>query len=848
MSSPLSSPPAPGEPRVSETGTGASEPGETLGRYRLLKKIARGGMAEVFAARSFGAHGFEKTVAIKRILPRYGNDPQFVRMMVDEAKITVLLNHPNVATIFELCEQDGDYFIVMEFVPGQSLASLGKRLREKEERLGILEACFIVVELLQGLHAAHVQKEASGKPAHIIHRDVSPQNVLVSFDGHVKVIDFGIARAMHRLEATEVGTIKGKLRYLAPEMIDPGRFMKSGDFDHRVDVFAAGIVLWELLAARTLYQGDDEMVVYDAITDTDAPDLERMGMCDAALARIVKKALTRDPEVRYLTAEDFADELRAYVYRTDPAFTHKRIAAVLERFFPVEKQHMLALERGAVLPLAPGRTAAPSLPGEVRAGLDPAHLHSPIEAMPEPAKPAPEPRMADPDDATRTQAVSSEGGQGGRGRDVRSDARRPGSTRHMRAGESSKRSSPVSPPAAVGHAGASSGPKKAIIPVDEDERGPAQGDVLTVMTLVSRSGAAVAGRSVESAAVFTSGAPSRTERAAQFLVGGETLTVNDEARGSAAPQSRAPPDAPRSAPDLRRVVDETPHTRDRARTLEPPPPTPGKKRLVAAAALGIAIAVAIVAAYELLTPPRSELPAPGTPIHVVVTSKAAGATATALGAEVAIPATFSALPGDSLEVLVRAPGYKDESVRVSIPREGATDRTLDVVLSAAPVSLVLEVAPPDATVLVDEAPYVPGMLVAPGKPTMLHVSAPGFVPFKREIEVRPGLKHRERVELKPDGVAAPTLADTNAEAKKRDRDERARAASTRPGTLILRTKDMWGQVTIDGKTWEETTPLTVELKPGRHSVVVAHPPKGFKKSFVVTLKPGETVMRSIAFE
>jgi serine/threonine protein kinase len=331
---------------VSSAG-GEGVPGETLGRYRLMKKIARGGMAEVFAARSFGAHGFEKTVAIKRILPRYGDDPQFVRMMVDEAKITVLLNHPNVATILELCEQEGDYFIVMEFVPGQSLSGLGKKLRDKGERLGVLESCFIVVELLQGLHAAHVQRDNTGRSANIIHRDVSPQNVLVSFDGHVKVIDFGIARAKHRLEMTEVGTIKGKLRYLAPEMIDPGRFMKSGDFDHRVDVFAAGIVLWELIAHRTLYQGDDEMVVYDAITDSDAPDLGKMGMCDGALAKIVAKALVREPDKRYLSAEEFADDLRAYVYRTDPAFTHKRISSVMERLFPAEKEEMAALERGS---------------------------------------------------------------------------------------------------------------------------------------------------------------------------------------------------------------------------------------------------------------------------------------------------------------------------------------------------------------------------------------------------------------------------------------------------------------------------------------------------------------------
>ncbi len=345
---------------ASATGSGLPE---TIGRYRLLSKIAKGGMAEVFAARSYGAHGFEKTVALKRILPRFGHDPQFVRMMVDEAKISVLLNHPNIAQIFELGEQDGDYFIVMEFVPGQSLSAVVKRLRDENQRLEVLDACFLVVELLQGLQAAHTQLDSSGAAAHIIHRDVSPQNTLLSFDGHVKVIDFGIARARDRLEATEVGTIKGKLRYLAPEMIDPGRFTKEGDFDHRVDVFAAGIVLWELIAARPLFPGDEELKVYDEITDGKTPDLAKEGRCDQALMRIINTALERSLHKRYASAEVFADELRAYVYRSDPSFTHKRIAGLLDKLFPSEKAHLLSLERGAIHPPPkPSRTSSSLAP------------------------------------------------------------------------------------------------------------------------------------------------------------------------------------------------------------------------------------------------------------------------------------------------------------------------------------------------------------------------------------------------------------------------------------------------------------------------------------------------------
>jgi len=315
--------------------TGQKRRGDTLGRYRLLRKVAQGGMAEVFIGRSYGAHGFEKTVAIKRILPRYGNDPHFVHMMVDEAKISVLLNHPNIAQIFELGEHHGDHFIVMEYVSGQALSSLMKRMAQRGERLGVFESVFICMEMLEGLHAAHTQEDSSGQHVGIIHRDVSPQNLLLSWDGHVKIIDFGIARAKNRIGDTEQGTIKGKLRYLAPEVIDPDRFDER-DFDHRVDIWAAGVILHELVAWRKLFIGDDEFAVYDAICDGEIPDLTEQG-AEPALMRIIQKALARHPKERYATAQEMADALRAYLYRRDPTFTPRRIADALGKVFTDEK-------------------------------------------------------------------------------------------------------------------------------------------------------------------------------------------------------------------------------------------------------------------------------------------------------------------------------------------------------------------------------------------------------------------------------------------------------------------------------------------------------------------------------
>ncbi len=555
---------APGFDLPSTTGTALPE---TIGRYRLLQKIAKGGMAEVFAARSYGAHGFEKTVALKRILPKFGRDPQFVRMMVDEAKISVLLNHQNIAQILELGEQDGDYFIVMEFVPGQSLSAVVKRLREDGGRLPTLESCFVVVELLQGLHAAHIQRDASGKPARIIHRDVSPQNTLLSFDGHVKVIDFGIARARDRLEATEVGTIKGKLRYLAPEMIDPGRFHPDGDFDHRVDVFAAGIVLWELVSGRTLFPGDDEMKVYDDITDGVTPDLHKEGLCDAALMRILHKALERDLSRRYATAEDFADDLRAYVYRTDPAFTHKRVAATLERLFPDEKAAMLAVERGQLAPPDPRPPPAPgagATSSPRRAGrLSP-------EALPSPAI---------------THGVDT--------RTMRSDK-----------GE----------PSGVEGAGRADRPDDRV----EGARPGPLGRELTVMTIVSRDsvlGSVVGSEFAENSA--GDGVFAAAEDATLTVAADELL----RARGGGAARSSStvvadPRGALGAAPGALAADDSAP-TRPRAESLlapspsaPSPPATGGGRVIVLSAAAGVALAVVIVGLIEVFGGSSSSPPPP----------------------------------------------------------------------------------------------------------------------------------------------------------------------------------------------------------------------------------------------
>jgi len=806
------------------SGTGAGVP-ETIGRYRLLAKIAKGGMAEVFAARSYGAHGFEKTVALKRILPKFGRDPQFVRMMVDEAKISVLLNHPNIAQVFELGEQDGDYFIVMEFVPGQSLAALIKRLKEDSGRVPVLEACFIVVELLQGLHAAHIQRDASGAPAHIIHRDVSPQNTLVSFDGHVKVIDFGIARARDRLEATEIGTIKGKLRYLAPEMIDPGRFTKEGDFDHRVDVFAAGIVLWELIAGRPLFPGDDEMKVYDDITDGVTPDLVKEGRCDAALMKIIHKALERRLERRYPTAEAFADELRAYVYRSDPAFTHKRVAAILDKIFPEEKAEALALERGGL----PGQS------GSMPRHTAPATMDKPSPDKPSPDKPLPK---TAPDNHTR------------------SDRQLPA------------RAVPLDDGAATAIADAD-----ALDPRGELGR---QREV-TVMTLVSREAVLAEGKAPSDSSGVFSGVDDATLTVSADALANLKGTVS--ARAPSAPPSppaqakveRPAPRVPSTAARPTPRGDETPLT-SRQPTQAPPPVDDAARRrlIVASAAVGIVIALLIVALVDRLdrptpptttttttatttatptTPPPTTLPTTTTTtttaptVTVTLTSPTPGARIEAAGQQGPSPLVVAAPAGSTLDVVVSAPGMITTRGRIDV-RDA--DLTVDTPLAADRVPLILQVEPADAVVSIDGELIRPEVGVLPG-PVDLVISAPGYVSQPLSLSAKVGVPLVVKATLKaareqpapPPGVGSKP---------KPPPPPPAPVAAVGKGTLTIKSSPLWGKVTIDGKTFDDTTPLTVVLPAGKHDVVVAHPPRNLVRRAKVNVEADKTTIHSVTFE
>src|SRR5688500_3784963 len=237
---------------------GAFQP-QAFGKYHLLDKLAVGGMAEIFLAKS--AADPNRYLVIKRILPHFSDNAQFVDMFIDEAKISAQLKHGNIVPVHDLGKIGANYFLAMEWVPGQDLKQLLARCKELGLRLSAEHAAFISWQMLMGLDYAHAKADPGGRPLHIVHRDVSPQNVLVGYDGSVKVTDFGIAKAESKLDATQAGTLKGKFGYMAPEQVVAG----GPPLDHRADIFASGIILWELLTGHRLFTGTSEIEILEKV-------------------------------------------------------------------------------------------------------------------------------------------------------------------------------------------------------------------------------------------------------------------------------------------------------------------------------------------------------------------------------------------------------------------------------------------------------------------------------------------------------------------------------------------------------------------------------------------------------
>lgn len=308
-----------------------------FGKYYLLELINVGGMAEVFKAKMFGVEGFEKIVAIKRILPEVAEDAEFIKMFVDEAKIAVKLQHPNVVQIFELGKIEDSYFIAMELINGKDLKTIRKRLKRVDLLMPVEQSAYIISQVCDGLDYAHRKTDEKMNPLNIVHRDISPQNMIVSYEGTVKLIDFGIAKAKSKSTKTQVGMLKGKFSYMSPEQV-------SGQpIDRRSDIFSLGVVFFEMLTGKRLFLGKNDVETLEKIRKAEVlPPSVFNSAVPPELDRIVLKALAKDREDRYQWASEFSEDLKKFSYSSGKSFSRQDMMNFMSEFFADELEEETA--------------------------------------------------------------------------------------------------------------------------------------------------------------------------------------------------------------------------------------------------------------------------------------------------------------------------------------------------------------------------------------------------------------------------------------------------------------------------------------------------------------------------
>ncbi|HYU16430.1 MAG TPA: serine/threonine-protein kinase [Candidatus Acidoferrum sp.] len=294
-------------------------------RYTITERVDSGGMAEVFRGVAESLQGFKKNVAIKRILPNLAKNKKFVAMFLDEAKLSLYLQHANIVQVFDIGQSQNSYFLVMEFVDGCNLKALTDRLKQRAGRIEIPQAIYLMVEACKALsYAHHAENPETGEPLRIVHRDISPPNFLLSKMGEVKLVDFGLAKANSQIESTDPGVVKGKFSYLSPEAAS-GR-----EVDARADIFAIGILLWEMFTGRRLFYGDTDYQTVELVRQARIPSVAALNPdVEPELEAVVRKSLARDPKDRYQEAADLGDALAQYLFSRRMKVTARDIAALV---------------------------------------------------------------------------------------------------------------------------------------------------------------------------------------------------------------------------------------------------------------------------------------------------------------------------------------------------------------------------------------------------------------------------------------------------------------------------------------------------------------------------------------
>lgn len=305
---------------------------ERFGNYILLEKLASGGMAEIYLSKKLAAEGVQKFVAVKRILAQHSSSEDFIRMFKDEARIAVNLSHANVVSIYDFGVENNQLYLVMDYLEGKNLRQILNRLKQMNKRFSISHIAYVTKLIAAGLDHAHRLIDATtGQPLNIIHRDMSPQNVMVSFEGEVKIIDFGIAKSTTQEESTRVGTLKGKFGYMSPEQVD------GMEVDARTDIFALGIMVWEMLSEQRLFLTNNEMTTLRKIRDCKIPSLREIDPnIPVELEKIVNKGLARNKTQRYQTAAEMQKDLQSFLNRYNPDFSSQDFSEFIKEMYSEE--------------------------------------------------------------------------------------------------------------------------------------------------------------------------------------------------------------------------------------------------------------------------------------------------------------------------------------------------------------------------------------------------------------------------------------------------------------------------------------------------------------------------------
>ncbi|MEO8551391.1 MAG: protein kinase, partial [Kofleriaceae bacterium] len=338
-----------------------AEFGSAANSYEILAKLATGGMAEIFLARGNSTAGVERYVVLKRILRNRAHDQAFVRMFLDEARLAAQLQHPNIAQVYDIGKLGDSYFFTMEYVHGETVRLLLQRSHALRSPIPISSVLVVAAGTAAGLHHAHERIGLDGKPLGIVHRDVSPSNLMVSYEGNVKVVDFGVAKAAHRSQETRSGTVKGKISYLSPEQC------RGASMDRRSDLFSVGIVLWEMLTLERLYKRNSDFDAMAAIvSDEPAPPSSRRPEIPPELDALVLRLLAKDPDDRYQTADELHEAIETIAVRLGTALSSAALARYIRDLFGQRPEPWVEMQSRETHPEVFTVTSEP-VPADLRA-------------------------------------------------------------------------------------------------------------------------------------------------------------------------------------------------------------------------------------------------------------------------------------------------------------------------------------------------------------------------------------------------------------------------------------------------------------------------------------------------